>query len=418
MKKRKIKPKPILILLILIISITFILYPKNKQSDDSIELKYNTIDVNIDNFYIYGRNLNIEGTFTSDIDINELYLTINNKDYPLNFDIDNNQVSFETSNKENYILLDNIEIGNYYVVLKIITNEEKNYLIKTNYQDDIEYFTITNDNKNNKINIKVNNNIKLEIENTNLPNEYYDLVIDPGHGEDETGEGSYGEYLEKDWNLKIALLVRDKLEAAGYKVKMTREDDTVPNGNENDPYGAGGRVVMPFEVKAKYLFSIHLNNCGSNCTTNGVEVYMPGIANIDFAKILAKSIVENAHTHYSTNQFSKVANGVYIRYHGDYEINEMVELAKERDHEVYPITYDTPYYWILREPGGKITGAYRDGRDGKAYNLYYNSNVGVESYLLELGYMPNIIDRNNIINNYEKYAEGISKGIIEYLENY
>ena len=49
---------------------------------------------------------------------------------------------------------------------------------------------------------------------------------------------------------------------------------------------------------------------------------------------------------------------------------------------------------MIREIGGIITGAYIDDRNKETvgYNPYYKSNVGVEGYLLELGYLTNSND--------------------------
>ena len=44
-------------------------------------------------------------------------------------------------------------------------------------------------------------------------------------------------------------------------------------------------------------------------------------------------------------------------------------------------------------------------------NPYVNSNVGVETYLLELGYITNKNDMYNMKNNTDKYAEAIYKAI-------
>lgn len=69
----------------------------------------------------------------------------------------------------------------------------------------------------------------------------------------------------------------------------------------------------------------------------------------------------------------------------DWEIEEAIKEAKEANHEPYEIDNDTPYLYMIRETGGIATKAYVDGRN-KAYgkNKYYNSNIGVEAYLLEL----------------------------------
>ena len=73
---------------------------------------------------------------------------------------------------------------------------------------------------------------------------------------------------------------------------------------------------------------------------------------------------------------------------------------------------------MIRETGGIVTGAYIDGRNTKfGKNLYYNSNIGVESYILELGYIINKEDLKNILTKQNLYTDGICKAIEEYLIN-
>lgn len=50
------------------------------------------------------------------------------------------------------------------------------------------------------------------------------VIIDPGHGGEDSGAVSNG-VLEKDINLDIALKLRDFLTASGYTVVMTRDSD-------------------------------------------------------------------------------------------------------------------------------------------------------------------------------------------------
>ena len=52
------------------------------------------------------------------------------------------------------------------------------------------------------------------------------VVIDAGHGGHDTGAMSPHGLPEKDANLRLARAVRDELKKRGYKVVMTREDDT------------------------------------------------------------------------------------------------------------------------------------------------------------------------------------------------
>ena len=54
------------------------------------------------------------------------------------------------------------------------------------------------------------------------------VVIDPGHGENDTGALSPHSLPEKDANLWLALAVKAELVKRGWKVVMTREDDSFP----------------------------------------------------------------------------------------------------------------------------------------------------------------------------------------------
>ncbi|WP_449442627.1 N-acetylmuramoyl-L-alanine amidase family protein [Ureibacillus acetophenoni] len=51
------------------------------------------------------------------------------------------------------------------------------------------------------------------------------IVLDPGHGAHDPG-ANYSSYTEKEIVLKVGNLVKQKLEAAGVKVVMTRSADT------------------------------------------------------------------------------------------------------------------------------------------------------------------------------------------------
>ena len=70
---------------------------------------------------------------------------------------------------------------------------------------------------------------------------------------------------------------------------------------------------------------------------------------------------------------------------------------------------------MIREVGGIATGAFVDGRNPSyGRNKYYDSNIGIEAYLLELGYMKNEKDLNNIIKNKDLYIEAIVNTINEF----
>lgn len=65
-----------------------------------------------------------------------------------------------------------------------------------------------------------------------------------------------------------------------------------------------------------------------------------------------------------------------------------------------------------------MTGAYVDGRNPEISegNPYYNSNIGNETYLLELGYLTNESDLNIITTKIEEYTTAIAEALKENLK--
>lgn len=64
-----------------------------------------------------------------------------------------------------------------------------------------------------------------------------------------------------------------------------------------------------------------------------------------------------------------------------------------------------------------MTGAYIDDSNPEevGVNKYYNSNIGNETYLLELGYISNLDDLNNLLEKEDQYVEAIVTAIKEEL---
>lgn len=89
--------------------------------------------------------------------------------------------------------------------------------------------------------------------------------------------------------------------------------------------------------------------------------------------------------------------------------------AIKGNYEPYNITLTTPYLYIIRETGGISTNAFVDGRNPKyGTNKYYNSNIGIECYVVNLGYMSIEKDLNNIVNNPDGYIYGMLESIKSY----
>lgn len=98
------------------------------------------------------------------------------------------------------------------------------------------------------------------------------------------GASAYG-YSERDFTFQIAKKIQDRLISEGFKVKLTREENQLTKNDLLDEYGIHGRAVISSEVKAKYLFSVHMNS-NANHNVNGLEVYTAKNINYDLLRSL------------------------------------------------------------------------------------------------------------------------------------
>ena len=122
------------------------------------------------------------------------------------------------------------------------------------------------------------------------------VVIDAGHGGVDGGAESADGVSEKDVNLKIALLLRDGLEAEDVRVVMTRED-------ENGLYGGAQegsirtlkvrdmheRKRMIDEASADLTVSIHLNSFSQDASVKGAQVFYPSVCDEEIADASQKA---------------------------------------------------------------------------------------------------------------------------------
>lgn len=418
-----------LILLILFIIFGYLYINKVNTKED----EYNLLSIieknaSITNYYIYGNHFNINGILdVNDINPDDLSLILKNKDEEIyldcNFEVIDNKINFYTSNLINRgINLDKLNRGNYYLLIKFDNKDEiKYYSLKndTTY-DNMEYYTITKKNSNNKIDIifdkelindKSINYTKIDIKKTELPNDIYDITIDPGHGGIDTGANykyNGNTYYESNIALDIALKLKKKLENNGYKVLLTRDKDI-----NLDYYNESGRATLPNKYHTKLCISLHLNSDKSNMKYGGVEVYIPNDADYELARLLSNNLA--SINGYSKKKYNKIEDGIYFNGFTEDSIIEANKANKEKGINAYDILVGAPEMYMIREVGGIQTHAYVDGRnDSYGINPYYNSNQTAEGYLIELGYISYEEDLNKLINEPNSFSKEISNAIVKF----
>lgn len=407
--------KMLLILFILLLFFGVYIIYDSKFKDKIPILSIEDEVINIDEIYIYGTHLNLHGNI---VDGDDLQLVLYDGEF-IEFDINEIEDGFNLSDYVNSgLYLEDIPRGNYFMFLrdKFVDddgNEQYKYYSLNNISDYEETVYYTFSNKNNKIIIDNEESyptMKMNV-SENTDENVYDIVIDPGHGGIDGGADRYG-YKESDFTLDLSLKIKDILEDKGLKVKLTHDVGQLSQNDRLEEYGTHGRAVVSYEVKAKYVFSIHFNSNVSS-SVNGLEVYTADNINYDFAKKLVDNIVSYTGLNYSSNRINKVFNGLYTRTFTESDIESSIQDYLDNNRQPYDISTKSNYYYIIRETGGIVTGAYVDNRNVDIIgNPYVKSNVGAEAYLMELGYISNKNDLDNLINNMDKYSSSIADSIL------
>ena len=382
--------------------------------------------VSVSEYYIYGDHLNIKGSLEiDDMSYSELYLNLYNGE-DNNLEVvssnDGTKIEFYFSDKINDgFHLDTLERDTYYLFLKLVydnpENEEepiiKYYSLSNNtdYKETVYYTMSMYDNKIIIDSVNKYNTMAFNVKE-NTDKNIYDITIDPGHGGMDSG-GVSGSHYESKYTMLVSNRIKEKLEENNFTVKLTHDDGELSNSELLDEYNKGGRAVIPNEVKSKYTFSIHFNK-NAYKSVSGIEVYTAANINYDFAKSLANTVVDNTDLNYSTNKLYKMFNGVYTRNFTEDDIADSLSGYEDKGYKPYNVSIKSNYYYMIRETGGYMTGAYIDDSnvDKVGFNPYYNSNIANETYLLELGYLSNSSDLSIITEETEAIADAVANAIV------
>lgn len=136
----------------------------------------------------------------------------------------------------------------------------------------------------------------------------YIIGIDPGHGGSDSGAIGFG-YREKDIALKIALILRKKLQDRGFKVVMSRDSDYRLSENLSADLSARANIFNQANCHA--VLSIHLNSATQPAW--GMETYTWDGNNTAnrFGDTIHQAILDAKL--YGTNRGRKYANFAILR---------------------------------------------------------------------------------------------------------
>ncbi|GAA0716210.1 N-acetylmuramoyl-L-alanine amidase CwlD [Clostridium malenominatum] len=153
------------------------------------------------------------------------------------------------------------------------------------------------------------------------------ILIDPGHGGIDGGAVSPNGTIEKDINLIISLKLREELQARGYTVIMTREEDKGLNGEkgtirEKKIEDLNNRCKMKKESNCSMFISIHLNMFPQS-KYYGAQVWYSSNKNSEKLASLIQSNFK-IHLDQSNNRVEKPAKNDYKVLRGEDDIPSVI----------------------------------------------------------------------------------------------
>ncbi|MGL5530763.1 MAG: N-acetylmuramoyl-L-alanine amidase family protein [Culicoidibacterales bacterium] len=300
------------------------------------------------------------------------------------------------------ILLAELTEGIYQIQLDGSTLEATDFSAQT-------WYTIMRNGEANQVSLftSTDNLVYLQVDLvTELPEDVYDLVIDPGHGGLDSGAIGYGLY-ESDEVLKFSQVLSDYLtEEYGLKVKLTREDDSEPAGDETysleqSPYYENGRVDQVYQSQAKLLISNHLNTTATG-TASGFQIYSAFETTNTFALSMSEALQSQGLSPSSLESSAALGSGTY----------KQVDYCEERIEGMINCTQEyEDYFFIIRETGGLSTGA----QNIINYNYQYAPvpNSGAQAFLVEYAFIDNYSDNLDWQQNWQNYAIAIGDAIAD-----
>jgi N-acetylmuramoyl-L-alanine amidase len=223
----------------------------------------------------------------------------------------------------------------------------------------------------------------------------YIVVIDAGHGGKDNGASCCGNKREKKVVLSVAVKLKKRLEKKGYKVYMTRTDDSfikLPR-----------RTEFANKKKADIFVSIHANaapNEKLKTVFKGIEIYYLSPAKTERAKKAAAK--ENAVMFQGKDFYTK---------------NEYLSLiSREKIIESHKLGLDVSHKMLstVRRSFGSVANG-----GVKPANFWVLVGAQMPAVLVETGYITHPEEGKNLINSYYKslLAKGIAEGISRYLRN-
>jgi N-acetylmuramoyl-L-alanine amidase len=223
------------------------------------------------------------------------------------------------------------------------------------------------------------------------------IVLDPGHGGDDTGATKAGT-VEKNVVLAFSLKLRDKLVASGrYKVLMTRDKDVFVELHERRAFAERNAAALFVAVHADY----------AQAKARGATIY-------SLRENVANELQRSAKGEVSESVLSgaelRLAKGSQA------DIGPVRQILADLARREVEMTRDRTSVFVrsVIEYMGSTTNL-KDNPDRSA-GFVVIKTAKVPSILIELGYVTNEADAELL--NSEAWREKVSGSIVTAIDNY
>jgi N-acetylmuramoyl-L-alanine amidase len=216
------------------------------------------------------------------------------------------------------------------------------------------------------------------------------VVIDPGHGGDDTGAESAVGMMEKDLTLSVAEQLAKDLLARGYAVRLTRDGDQTRALTD--------RTALANRLDATVFVSLHAN--ASRATSaRGAETYYMSLDKASDEDAAAAARLENAAKGTSGNGNSKLDLILWDMAQAEV-LNESARLALDVQRELNTLL-NLPDRGVKQAPFVVLKGA------------------TMPAVLVEVGFLSNAAEAKQLADAgyQQRLAAAIAAGIEEYLRS-
>lgn len=239
--------------------------------------------------------------------------------------------------------------------------------------------------------------ILLEVKPITLSEEVYDVVIDPGH-RSEFNRPDLGtianNLIEAEENYRLAVSLKEELEAFGLRVLILREEKENTN-----IYGNAGRLFKTYASQAKYYIELQMVG-NTNANVQGTQVIHSSYSSSRLGSSVHRQLIDNTSLVSTNNRGRGNIQGILP-----------AALAEGIDTQMYDGRF------TLRETGGKALGAaqFSEFSSNANKSFSFQNRRGVHGLIIEVIHLTHEPSATAWPNEYPLYAKEIARGFANYL---